>query len=282
MERLKRVTKQGEQETTKFTWKNLLSVVSKVFASRSYPKKIEKDLVRAGILMKGEEFLTLVLLFTFVPGIVLTIWTGDPAVGILAAVAGLVTPRLMVNTLISRRLQKFDNQICDALVIMANSIRAGFSLLQAMEMVSKEMPDPISTEFKRTLREMSLGTPTDKALVQLSRRVGSEDLELVITAVLIQRQVGGNLAEVFDAISHTIRERIRIAGEIKTLTAQGKISGLVVGLLPIFLLVFLFFFEREYVLILFNHPVGIMLVGAGLISQIIGFVLIRKVVDIRV
>jgi tight adherence protein B len=270
------------QRKAVLSWKAVFGLFGHLFAPKTYLSRISQELLKAGVMMRGEEFFTAVVLVISLLAIAGFIFTGDPVVSLLFAAVGLFWPKLMLGSLKAKRIKQLNYQLGDALLIMANSLRAGFGFLQAMDLVSKEMPAPIAAEFSRTLREIQLGSAVDAALLSMAERVGSEDLDLVVTAVLIQRQVGGNLAEVLDNISHTIRERIRIKGEIKTLTAQGKISGVVIGLLPVFLLFVLFLLNRDYVLVLFTNPLGLVLMGGGILSQAIGFSLIRKIVNIEV
>jgi len=266
----------------KFDWKTSFQEASKVFAAKGFTKRMEAELVKADIPLRGEEFIMINFLLMAGLGLFMLLLTGNAILAWFGVMTGFIVPRLIVKRIKLKRVQKFNNQIGDSLSVMSNSLRAGFSFLQAMEMVSKEMPSPISDEFIRTLREMNLGTPTEEALVNLTSRIESEDLDLVMTAVLIQRQVGGNLAEVLDSISHTIRERIRIKGEIKTLTAQGRVSGIVVGALPVVIGLVLAVINPEYIGALFTNPVGLALLVTGIISQIIGIALIKKTVDIKI
>jgi tight adherence protein B len=271
-----------EKTKKSFDLKSLFQQASKVFAAKSYSKSIELELAKADIPLRGEEFILINLLAGIVPALLLGGILRNIPFGLVLGIMGLIIPRVVVNMAKQKRITKFNDQIGDALVVMSNSLRAGFSFLQSMEMVSREMPTPISVEFARTLREMNLGTPTEEAMTHLAKRIGSDDLDLVVTAVLIQRQVGGNLAEVLDNISHTIRERVRIKGEIKTLTAQGRISGMVIGFLPVAITVFLFIINPSYMMTLFTNPIGLMIVIAGVISQVIGVFIIKKIVDIEV
>ncbi len=263
------------------TFRIFSSRVASPVSRTGWLKKIEQELARADLLLKGEEFVIITLVLAAI-GLLAGFLTGNLGLGLLLAVLGLMGPWTAVRRAQAKRLVKIDSQVGDALTVMANSLRAGFSFLQAMDMVSKEMPPPLAKEFSRSLRETSLGTPLDDALLQLGRRVGSQDLDLVVTAVLIQRQVGGNLAEVMDSIGETIRERIRIKGEIKTLTAQGRISGWIIGLLPVALAAFLLALNPEYIAILVNNPVGRLMVGAGVTAEIMGIFVIRKIVQIEV
>ncbi|MHB1125746.1 MAG: type II secretion system F family protein [Bacillota bacterium] len=287
-ERLEKLTEKLEKEEAaeeegrfNFSWHSLLRLFSKLFVQMAPARRFEEQLTRGGIPLKGEEFVSVVILSTLGLALTMAVITGDLAVSIVFGAVGFVLPHIVLNIACHRRLQRFESQIGDSLVILANSLRAGFSFLQAMDMVSKEMPDPISVEFSRALREMNFGASTEEALMRMGARVGSGDLDLVVTAVLIQRQVGGNLSEVLNNISFTIRERNRIKGEIRTLTAQGKISGLVVGLLPLVLTLALFLINRSYIMVLFTHPLGLMLVGAGLLAQGIGFLFIKRLVNIE-
>jgi len=198
------------------------------------------------------------------------------------AVGGGAIPRLWLKSAQKKKRSQFNNQLADALLVLANSLRAGFSLLQAMEMVSQEMPNPISGEFHLALREMTYGTATETALIHLSERVGSDVLDLLVTAMLIQRQAGGNLAEVLLNIHATIQDRLRIQQEIKTLTAQGKMSGYVIAALPFGIAAVLSVSNPSYLSVLFTNPIGWAMLAGGLISQFIGFLIIRKIITIEI
>ena len=257
-------------------------MVSQVFASRKISATLQKELIKADIPLRGEEFITLIILISSGIFFLSLIIFQNIAISLIFALTSLLVPKIFINFSKAKRIDKFNNQISDTLVIMANSLRAGFSFIQVMDLVSKEMPPPISQEFAKTFREINLGTPTEDALLNLNSRVESQDLEMTVTAVLIQRQIGGNLAEVLDNISNTIRERVRIKGEIKTLTAQGRISGLIIGLLPLALLGFLSVINPEYINLLFVNPVGLIMLGCAIFSEILGIMLIRKIINIKV
>ena len=164
---------------------------------------------------------------------------------LIGAVIGAFLPGFYVRTQKSKRLIRFNDQLPDMLNLMVNGLRAGFSTLQAMEAVSKELPSPICDEFRRVVQEMQLGIPMEKALDNLLRRIPSQDLDFVVTAINVQREVGGNLAEIMDVISYTIRERVRIKGDIRALTAQAMYSGRALALMPVILLCVLWFFNRH-------------------------------------
>jgi tight adherence protein B len=185
----------------------------------------------------------------------------------------------------NKRLIKFDQQLPDMLNLMVNGLRAGFSTMQAMEAVSKELPPPISDEFRRVIQEMHLCVSMEKALENLLIRIPSDDLDLTITAINVQREVGGNLAEILDSISYTIRERIRIKGEIRVLTTQVMYSGRFLSMLPLFVIGILYLLNREYIMEFFEPESGICgiiaLVVAGLLI-IAGYVAMNKLGDIEV
>jgi len=202
--------------------------------------------------------------------------------GLMGGMIGFGMPLLILGMKIERRRKAFNDQLGDTITLIANALRTGYSFMQSIEMVSREMPKPISEEFARVLKEMNLGVTTEETLNNMTQRVKSEDLDLVITAVLIQRQVGGNLAVVLDSIASTIRERIKIKGHIKTLTAQGKISGILVGMLPIVVGGAIYLLNPEYMKVLFVDPLGKAMLVAGLVSQFIGMMVIRKIIDIDI
>ena len=262
-------------------WRRALTMTSKLSPAVRLGKLMDQKLAGADVPLRGEEFVVIVLASAVGAGLLFTVLTANPGIGMIAAVIGSIIPFAVINTSESRRLKAFNNQIGDALAVISNSLRSGFSFLQALDMVRKELPDPISKEFASTLREINLGTATEDALRNLAARLKSEDLSLVVTAVLIQRQVGGNLAEVLDNIAHIIRERIRIQGEVKTLTAQGRISGLVVGLLPVGLAVVLMLINPSYITTLFTTSVGLIMLATAFCSQMLGMFLIKKIVDVK-
>jgi len=269
------------QKVSRFRLKGLFKSISRIFVSRNLAVKAEADLIKAGIPLSGEEGLMLWLLLLVIPAALTLILTHDLQKAILLMALVGSAPFFILRNLVSKRIETFNRQVCDALVIMANSLRAGFSFLQAVEMVSREMTDPIATEFRRVLREMHLGVPTEQALINMGERVGSKDLDLIVTAILIQRQVGGNLAEVLINISDTIRGRFQLAREVRVLTAQGRISGLIIGLLPVILTMFLYFINKDYILTLFSDSRGLILVGMGVFAQVIGLMFIKRIVNVQ-
>lgn len=246
---------------------------------------ISRNLARADLKFRPAEFIALMIITAFGAGVVGTIVGRSILFGVVMAVVGLFLPNMYVRWAQRSRLKRFDNQLGDMLNLMVNGLRAGFSTLQAMEAVSRELPAPISVEFHRVVQEMQLGIPMEEALDHLLRRINSDDLDMVITAINVQREVGGNLAEILDTISFTIRERVRIRGEISALTAQGRATAWVISLLPVVLMALLFLVNRPYLMEFFNPETrmcGIPMLIVAALMVISGFFITQKIVDIDI
>ncbi|WP_148867247.1 type II secretion system F family protein [Thermosediminibacter litoriperuensis] len=271
----------GRVEFRKF-WRDLLKWAGSLSATRSLGKFLDKKLAEADIPLKGGEFIVLVAVLVLGACLFTLAVTFDLRAGVLAGAAAGVVPFVAVNSRRERWLSLFNAQMCDALTILANSLRSGFSFLQSMDLVKKELQGPVGKEFGRTISEINLGTPTEEAMKNMAERVNSRDLDLVVTAVLVQRQVGGNLSEVLDNIASVIRDRVRIKREIRAMTAQGRMSGLIIGMLPVMLGVFLFVTRPSYIMELFTDPVGRAMLMTAVMGEAVGFWLIRKIVDIDV
>ncbi len=251
--------------------------------------KVAKELAQADIKMKPGEFILVTIASIMAVGLIgYFIGSRSVLLAVLGAVLGFFLPRLYIRSQRSRRLVRFNNQLSDMLSLMVNGLRAGFSTMQSMETVAKEMPTPISEEFRRVVQEVTLGVSTDRTLDNLVRRIPSDDLDLVVTAMKVQREVGGNLAEILDTISHTIRERVRIKGEIRTLTAQMKYSARLLGILPIGLFLVIYIINREYITVMFStesntpFPCGILAVVMALILVIVGYFVMNSFTNIEV
>ena len=272
-----------------------LTALNKVVEQRDFGANLSREIARADLRLKVSEYLVIwagctvgvpilmVVLSVAMPGL------RNPIVLLVGAFIGFMLPRFWLGRRKSSRLNAFDKQLPDTITLIANALRAGSSFLQAIEMVVRESRPPISTEFGRVIREVNLGLAFDTALENMVRRVRSDDLELMATAISIQHTVGGNLAEILDSIAYTIRERVRIKGEIRTLTAQQRLSGYVVGFLPIALAGFLFVAAPGFMQPMFDDrvsviglPAGVIILGLGGFAMFIGFMLIRKIVDIEV
>ena len=261
---------------------DLFSAFDKVLEKRTFVQKMILEFQKADLKLRYSEYVGIYLLVTIIPGVIGYFITGNITGFFLLSIPGLVVPRFYVRFRQMMRIKHIDNQLVDALMLISNSLKSGYSFMQGLELVSEESPRPISSEFKRVLMENNLGMPLDDAMDNLTERVPSEDLDLVVTAVKIQRTIGGNLSEVLDRIVHTIRERVRIKGEISTLTAQGKLQGIILTLLPPALTVGIYMMDPEFMRPLFFTMLGKMLLGVAIVLQIFGAIMIKKIVDIKV
>jgi tight adherence protein B len=273
--------KEQEEADKKRVTDRIGEAILKIFASQSLKDNIQAQLIRAGLPLRSEEFIVICLFFILFVPLLLAILVSNTLVAIMALIIGLFIPKIYLDLKKNKRLQLFNSQLGDALIVMANALRAGFGFQQAMDTVRREMPDPLATEFTWTLREMNLGISQDEALLNMGQRVKSDDLDLIITGIIIQKQVGGNLAEILENISGTIRERARIKKEIKVLTAQGRLSGIIIGVLPIILIFAMLTINPDYFNKMLHNPLGIMFLGAGAVLEVIGMLVIRKITDIE-
>ena len=257
--------------------------IDQAVAGRGFAQNLSTQLARANLKITPGEYL--VLTVTSILGTGLLAYVVLHRNLILAfggLVLGFFLPRFYVKYRQSKRLKDFNNQLGDAINLLANGLRSGYSLLQAMDAVAREMPQPMSEEFQRVVREIGLGVSNERAMNNMLRRIPSDDLDLMITAINVQHEVGGNLAEILETISHTIRERIRINGEIRVLTAHGMISGYVISFLPIGLGLILYAMNPTYIGRMFQQPCGWAMIAVGTISTTVGFIAIRKIVNIEV
>jgi tight adherence protein B len=253
-------------------------------ARSSAGDRVARELARADLKFKVAEYYALVFMSTVVVGLIAYIIQPNIVSAIIGAVIGFFLPRFYVKRQQTVRLNKFNDQLGDMLNLMVNGLRAGYSTMQAMEAISRELPAPISDEFHRVVQEMQIGIPMEKALENLLRRIPSEDLDFVVTAINVQREVGGNLSEILDTISFTIRERVRIKGEIRVMTAQVRSSGLVLSLIPVFLTLALWFISPEYISSFFDRGpfCGWLAVGTIIGMILLGYFVMMKIADIEV
>ncbi|WP_102264052.1 type II secretion system F family protein [Mesobacillus jeotgali] len=256
--------------------------VRKNMLTKEKNSKLETMLRRSGLPLKPEEYILFRWLAAGITGFLLLLVSGNILLMAVGFLMGFMLPRWYVKKKIKERIVKFNDGLPDMISTIVGSLRAGFSFQQALKTVIEEAGSPIKEEMDSVIKEMQYGASLEDSLNELKERMPSEDLDLMIQAILIQRQVGGNLATVLDKIVQTIRERTKIHRQISSLTAQGRLSGIVIGLLPIILAFVLYLIEPEYIGTLFRHPVGIALTIAGIFSGIIGFVLIRKITAVEV
>lgn len=247
----------------------------------SAPGRIRHHLRRAGLAWEPRDAVGVSLILSAVFATVTWAATGgNGALGLAAGLLGAMLPALLIRRRSARRAALLNAQVAETLEVVASSLRSGFGFTQSLELAAHEQDDPISAELLAAIREINLGAATDEALERLVERTGDQDLSLAISAVVIQRKVGGDLSEVLANIAHMIRERARIRGEIQTLTAQARMSAWIVGLLPIGLAGALTVMQPDQMRILIDDPAGRVLVLIGLALQAIGFLAVRRIAAI--
>lgn len=253
---------------------------SKPFADLDVTKKLDFKIKQAGFEIFGAEFIIIIALVSLVVLVVTYIITLNLTYAPLAGVAVPILSILWLNSRIKKRRQAFTEQLGDCLTTVANALRAGYSFQQAMDVVAREMEPPISSEFEHVATDVAMGVTLENALEQMNNRVGSSDFDLVVTAVLIQREIGGNLAQILDTISYTINERIRMKREINALTAQGRFSALVLLVLPFVVAAFCWIFNHDQMLLFVNEDAGRMAIVGMFLLEFIGYLTIQRIVNI--
>lgn len=254
----------------------------------SFGENISRNLARADLKLKAGEYVAVIIISVVALAGIGWYLAGGILGAIIGAAVGYFLPGFYVKGQQGKRLVRFNEQLGDMLNLMVNGLRAGYSTMQAMEAVSKELPPPICDEFRRVVQEMQLGVPMQTSLDNLLRRIPSEDLDLCVTAINVQREVGGNLAEILDTISYTIRERVRIKGEIRVLTTQTMYSGRFLSLLPVALMGALYLFNKPYMMEFFNPennakiPCGYIALGCAGALIATGYAVMNKIGDIEI
>jgi tight adherence protein B len=248
--------------------------------------KIATNLAQADLKLRPAEYVAAMVIASFLLAFFAWAVGGQNIVSaLIGAVLGGMVPRFYMKRQQDKRLVNFGNQLPDMLNLVVNGLRSGYSTMQALEAVSKELPPPLCDEFSRVVKEMQLGISMGESLNNLHRRIPSDDLDLIITAINVQREVGGNLAEILDTISYTIRERIKIKGEIKVLVSQVIYSGRFLALLPLILMGLLWFANREYLMTFFapgNLLCGGIMLGIAGVMVLAGYIIMNKLADIEV
>lgn len=287
---------EDDEKKSKVSGPSLLTQnLDQVLEERGLGRNMATELARADLKITVAEFWALNLISVVAVTALAWLIYGGFVMPLIGAVVGFFLPKFYLKMRQRARLTKFNNQLGDGITLMANGLRSGYSLLQAMDAVGREMPEPMSLEFKRVVREVGLGVDTEKAFVNLLRRVPSDDLDLMITAINVQHEIGGNLAEILEIIGFVIRERVRIKGEIAVLTAQGQLSGYIISGLPVALGLLLYAMNQQYIgKMVFScdslgiaperctQPCGWIMVGAGVLMIASGFFAIQKIIAIEV
>lgn len=256
--------------------KDRMPTITALLSGRELTERLYVELSAAGLRIRPSEFVG-VTAFSFIFFQIVALARGRNAIlSLLFAIVGIGMPIIVLKILQKKRRSAFDAQLVDALMMMASSLRSGFSLLRGMQVVAQEMPAPISEEFERVINEVGVGRTIEDSLRNMVARMRSYDLDLAVTAILIQLQVGGNLAEMLETIAATIRERVRIYGEMRALTAEGRISGWVLVAVPVLLGVVLTIVNPQYMSFLWTDPLGHYFVAAAIVLQVIGGLIMKR------
>ena len=260
----------------------LAKKVEASLTGRTFAASLQTDLARANLKLTVGEFIMLQVAATAAIGVAAWLISGTVLVGSVFAVVGWFIPKIWLGRRQAARLKAFNNQLADTIGLMSNSLRSGLSLVQAMEMISREAEPPISDEFQRVVREIGLGVGPQEALLHLVRRVHSDDLDLLVVAILVQFEIGGNLSRILDSIAGTIRERVKLHGEIRTMSAQGRMAGMVLSGMPVAIGGLLMLIAPSYMGKLFTPGPWLVLPVGAFIGIVIGSLTIRKLVAIEV
>ena len=273
---------QKQQLTPKTVLYNCIEAIAKALGRLQQGRRIELLMQQADWPIRGTEFEAILLLWGGLVGLITFLVTLKGAMFFAGALAGILMGLALLGMRIRRRRKKFTNQLGDMLTMVANALRAGFSFMQAFELISREMDAPMGREVQLVVNEVNLGNTLESALDNMQRRVVSPDFELVVTAVLIQRQVGGDLASILDTISETIAERVRMRREVMALTAQGRASGWVLVIIPFALSGVIYVISPGYLDPLLTTEIGHVFIAGAVLLELIGIVVIRRIVDIKI
>lgn len=259
----------------------LAGLIAKLMEGRPSATALGRRLRQAGWKIQPSEFVLISLGAALAGLLIAMLLVPDTAARLLLAALAGGLPSLRLAQRVTARRKLIEAQLVDALSLISNALRSGYSFLQALDVAARELPEPIAGELEQVLRETRVNISVDAALGNMVERTGSQDLDMAATAIAIQRQVGGNLGEVLTNISETIRDRLRVRGEIRALTAQGRISAWIVGSLPAVLTVVIYLLNREYMSLLFVHPVGRFALILAALMELIGVALIRRIIQIE-
>lgn len=276
----------GEPFSLKVSLKNSNTALKNLLVKRGKKSRkreiLENELTAAGVLMKVEEFTAFRVMAFIIAGGILYMTSNNFILAVMGALFGYFVPRILLERKKRNRIKQFNEALPGMITSISGSLRAGFSLLQALQMVEEESYSPMKEEVQYVLKTLQYGTRLEDALVDWKRRMPSAELDMLVESIMIQRQVGGNLVYLLDKILETIRERTKIENQLRTLTAQGKLSGLIIGLLPVVVGILLYIINPEYMSLLVTEPIGRILLIGALVSELIGFVFIRKMTMIEV
>ncbi|HLG12404.1 MAG TPA: type II secretion system F family protein [Dehalococcoidia bacterium] len=263
-----------------------IPIISSLMKGRNTAETLALQLERADMKLTVSEFVAVrIFMALFGLGLPILFLGTKPAgflIALVGAFVGYMLPKLYMGRGTSKRVTKLNDQLPDALTMLANALKSGFGLMQSMDLVAKELEHPIATDIRRMLQDINVGAATDEALQALARRSGSSDLDIVVTAMLIQQSTGGNLAEILETVGHTMRERIRIRGEIKTLTTQQVMTGVIIGMLPVLIALAISVVNPSYIELLFTRTIGQVMIAGAVMMEMFGMFVIKRILAIEV
>ena len=262
-----------------------IPLIGSLIRGKEWVQEAAEDLERADLRLTVSEFVALRFFAAGILGGISFLLLGAPigiALGAVLAIVGWLLPRFYVSHAKSKRVRKLENQLPDALTMLANSLKAGFGLMQSLDLASRELSHPLATDIRRLMHDINIGMKTDEALAQFAHRSGSADLDIVVTAMLIQQATGGNLAEILDTVGYTMRERNRIRGEIKTLTTQQTLTGFIIGGLPIVIAFGITVVNPDYIRPLYTTLPGYIMLAFAAVMETFGVLVIKKILAIEV
>jgi len=271
----------GPESQTLIRQPRLATFLDRVAAGVPSLRGVTQLIERAGSAWTAQSYLLITFGLAVAFGVSGALFTGSLIGGAVLVPIGVLIPYLVVRRQAHRRTARLEEQLPDAIDLMGRAMRAGHPLSAGFKMVADEGPEPIAGEFRQAFEEQRFGLPFDDSLLGLANRVRLTDMRILVTAIMIHRQVGGNLAEILDNIAQMVRERFKLRRQLRVITAQGRLSGYVLGALPIILGVAIFILNREYMMPLFEQPAGRYLVVGALLFQVLGYVWIRRILDIE-
>lgn len=245
------------------------------------PENLKFMLYNAGVNLRSDEFIKIWIGLAIVPSLFAIVFGKGIIPAIFLFLIGAISPLIYLKVQVNKRVNLFNDQLGDALMIISNSLKAGFTFEQALTSIAKDLPDPIGTEFMHIIREVDLGEKMEVAMKNVAEKMNSKEMDLLNTAVSIQRQVGGNLSHVIDNIAKTIQERIKLKKKIKTLSAQGEMSGKVIALLPFVVLIMFSILNPDYMEPMYTTPFGYALLTMSAILEVTGFLMIKKITKVE-
>lgn len=261
---------------------NLVGLLGKFLPMERYLEGKKQLIVSAKLLLKPEELVGVSVIAAVLALIVGQLFFGNLLIAVVLAIIAFKVPTGYVKSLKTKRIRKLAEQLPEALNILSNGLRAGLSFIQAVSVVAKEMDAPLADDFNKILRDNMLGKDLEETLSEFAEKAENENVDILVTAILIQRQVGGNLSEILDNISETIRDRIKLMGDVRSMTAQSKISALIIGCIPVGIVVVINLINHEFMKPLFTTLIGNVLLGAAILMQLIGIFLIVQMLKIKV